>query len=296
VKFNFVVYLICAAVNVPAQILNSGFENWTVIISDTVPDNWNMSNDGSGRSLDANSGSYAACVWNYNWFNKGWMVNGDVTGQNFSISNAYTGGTPISSKPLSLHGYYTYNFGLNTGQPDSAFVNVILKKYNTALQRPDTIALGRLFLSQSFSYIPFTVDIADFSVCNDPDSIVISFWSCYNTFCSCTTMSCCECLYFCIDDLSLQFPDRIIKIDEWFNGFSVYPNVISEKATVRIPRAPVENVQLSLYNSTGQSIQSWKENPGTETEFSRKNLESGFYFLQAKAGDTILGTRKLMIN
>jgi hypothetical protein len=105
-----------------------------------------------------------------------------------------------------------------------------------------------------------------------------------------------NCLFFYVDDLSLELASGVISIDDWFKGFAVYPNVISDKATIRIPSAAVKDVQLSLFTSMGQCIQTWNVIPGIEIEFNRENKEAGFYFLQAKAGNTLLGTKKLILN
>ena len=278
-----------------AQIPNAGFEDWTFPNNDTVPEGWSSSGFGAGRSSAVQSGSYAAYVWNWYYYAKGWIANGQA-GPGFSTFDASSGGTPINEKPLRLHGYYFYVRGDNGSFDDSAFVNIVVKKFNNTLQKPDTVALGRLHLGPASNYTPFTVDIADLAQGIDPDSLVISFWSCFDSNCFCDVNSTGNCLFFYVDDLSLELASGIISVDDWFNGFSVYPTIISEKATVRIPAASVKEVQLSLYNSTGQSVQTYKALPGTEIEFNRGNIEAGFYFLQAKAGNTILGIRKLILN
>jgi hypothetical protein len=277
-----------------AQISNAGFEDWVFQGNDTIPEGWATSGFGAGRFPVAQSGNYSAYVWNWYFYARGWIANGNPNPA-FSIYDASSGGTAIGEKPLKLHGYYFYARGNNGAFDDSAFVNVVVKKYNSNLQRPDTVALGRLHLGPASSFIPFTVEIEDVAQGVDPDSIVISFWSCFDSNCFCDTNSTGDCLFFYVDDLSLELASGIISIDDWFHNFTVYPNIISDKATVRIPDAAVKEVQLSLYNSTGQCIQNSKVLPGTEIEFNRENLESGFYFLQAKAGDTIVGTKKLVL-
>ncbi len=293
-KFLLTLSFFSASLLLQAQIPNAGFEDWTFPNNDTVPEGWSSSGFGAGRSAAAYTGSYSAYVWNWYYYAKGWIVNGEAN-PGFTQFSASLGGTPISEKPLRLHGYYFYVRGDNGAFDDSAFVNVVVKKFNNTLQQPDTVALGRLHLGPASSFIPFTVDIEDMAQGIDPDSIVISFWSCLDNNCFCDVNGSGNCLFFYVDDLSLELASGIISIDNWFNGLSVYPNVISEKATIHIP-ASVEHVQLSLYNSTGQCIQSWKSVPGTDLVFNRENFESGFYFLQAKTGNSILGTKKIILN
>jgi len=277
-----------------AQIPNAGFENWVFQGNDTIPEGWSSSGYGAGRFPVAQSGNYSAYVWNWYYYAKGWIANG-TPGPGFSIYDASSGGTPINEKPLRLHGYYFYVRGDNGAFDDSAFVNVVVKKYNSTLQQPDTVALGRLHLGPASSFIPFTVEIEDMAQGVDPDSIVISFWSCFDNNCFCDTNSAGNCLFFYVDDLSLELASGIISIDDWFDKFTVSPNIISENATIRIPSAAVENVKLSLYNSTGQRIQSWNEKPGTEVSFKRGSFEKGIYFLSLQSENAVISTRKIII-
>ena len=278
-----------------AQVPNAGFEDWTINGTDTFPENWTSSGFGAGRFPVAQSGNYSAYVWNWYYYAKGWIVNGDLPPGLFSQFNAYIGGTPVAEKPTKLHGYYFYVPDNNGGFADSAFVNVIAKKYNTTLQQPDTVALGRLHLGPASSFIPFTVDLADIAAGVNPDSIVISFWSCFDSNCFCDVGGDGDCLFFYVDDLSLESPSGIVSIDDWFGKFAVYPGVITETATVQVPQTDAKAVTLSLFNSTGQCIRKMNESPGSTIAFNREQLPAGFYFIEASAGEKKLGTRKIIL-
>jgi hypothetical protein len=278
-----------------AQIPNAGFENWNTTISDTVPENWSSSGFGAGRSPVAHSGNYSAYVWNWYSYAKGWIVNGDVPIFAFSQANTYVGGTPINEKPTALHGYYFYVPDNNGASADSAFVNVTVKKYNNTLQQPDTVALGRLHLGPASSFIPFTVDIEDLAPGIDPDSIVISFWSCFDNQCFCDAGGDGNCLFFYVDDISLDLPSGIVSIDDWFGKLSIYPNVISENAIVQVPRADAKTVDLLLFNSLGSVVRTTTEFPGSKISFNREGLSPGIYFMKAEAGGRNLGVKKVII-
>src|SRR5215203_605031 len=101
-----------------AQIPNAGFENWIFPNNDTVPEGWSSSGFGAGRSAAAQSGSYSAYVWNWYYYAKGWIANGQA-GPGFSTYDAFSGGSPIIEKPLRLLGYYFYVRGDNDAFDDS---------------------------------------------------------------------------------------------------------------------------------------------------------------------------------
>ncbi len=287
-------FLFCAAFS-NAQILNPGFEDWTLQGSDTVPEHWSTSGFGAGRFPVAQSGNYSAYMWNWYYYAKGWIVNGDVSGFGFSQYQAHLGGSPLSSKPSKLNGYYFYLPDDNGPYADSAFVNVIAKKYNTTLQQPDTVALGRLHLPPATSFIPFSVDIEDLAPGIDPDSIVISFWSCFDNNCFCDVGGDGNCLFFYVDDISLEFPTGVVSIDDWFGQFSVYPSVISDNAIVQVPKAESPIISIALFNSEGKRIRENNVIQGSKINFSRDDLPAGIYLMKAEAGGKNLGTKKIIL-
>lgn len=278
-----------------AQIPNPDFENWIYQGIDTIPQDWSTSGFGAGRSPSAVSGNYSAYVWNWYYYGPGWIVNGDVSNGGFTKYSAHIGGTPLSEKPSKLQGYYFYILDDNGPYADSAFVNVIAKKYNTSLGQTDTVALGRLHLPPTTSWLPFTVDIADLAPGIDPDSIVISFWSCLDNNCFCDGMGDGNCLFFYIDNISLELPTGILPIDDLFGKFSVYPTVISDNAVVQAPKTGGNPVTLSLYNTLGECMRKMDVSSGSKISFSRNGIDPGMYILKASSAGNTLGTKKLII-
>ncbi|MCX6274250.1 MAG: T9SS type A sorting domain-containing protein [Bacteroidetes bacterium] len=278
-----------------AQIPNADFENWTVQVNDTTPENWSSSGFGASRSSNAQSGNYSVYVWNWYYYGPGYIVNGDISNGGFTKFSTYVGGTPLSEKPTKLHGYYFYILDDNGPYADSAFVNVIAKKYNTSLSQPDTVALGRLHLPPSTSWLPFTVDIADLAPGIDPDSIVISFWSCLDNNCFCDVGGDGNCLFFYVDNISLELPTGILPIDDLFGKFSVFPSVISESAVVQVPKSDGSAVELSLFNTLGGCVRKLSAASGSKISFSSDGIDPGMYILKASSAGKILGTKKLII-
>lgn len=259
-----------------AQIPNSGFEDW-IFPSDTIPEFWTSSGFGAGRSTQSNSGMYAAYVWNWYYYAKGWIVNGSPGW--FTQFDASNGGTPLNQKPLRLKGSYFYVLGNNGGFADSAFVNVIAKKYNTTLNQADTVALGRLHLPAVSNYTPFSVELTDLIPGTDPDSIVISFWSCFDNNCFCDNSSSGNCMFFYVDDISLDFQSGVLPIDGWFNQPVVFPNPSGDEVAVRVPGAAGTHT-LRLYNATGMLVQETKSGDAADLRVRKGNLPAGLYTLE----------------
>ncbi len=83
------------------------------------------------------------------------------------------------------------------------------------------------------------------------------------------------------------------------NSFSIFPNPVSSKATVKFEINSNQNINISIVNSTGQQIQQIcnQEYPAGKIRntFSIENLPNGLYFLNIKSNnETII--KKLVVN
>jgi hypothetical protein len=73
--------------------------------------------------------------------------------------------------------------------------------------------------------------------------------------------------------------------------FSVYPNPTSGILRIKLSKPYDRQVEVSLFNTLGQLIQSesWLPNSATtEMEISLENLANGVYFLQISSGEESL--------
>lgn len=78
--------------------------------------------------------------------------------------------------------------------------------------------------------------------------------------------------------------------------FSVYPNPTSGILRIKLSKPYDRQVEVSLFNTLGQLIQSesWLPNSAaSELEISLENLANGVYFLQISSGEASLGVYKV---
>lgn len=105
----------------------------------------------------------------------GILINGDFTMKISDTSKVpLLGGTPYTKTETKLYGHYNYTA---TDSTDSAVVAVFFKKWNSATQKPDAVAGGRISLPATGAGLHlFTVDINTIGG-GTPDSLVITLVS-----------------------------------------------------------------------------------------------------------------------
>ena len=93
-------------------------------------------------------------------------LNVDMVAQIARVGRAYT----YTEKPRHFKGYYKYAPVNN----DSCLMLALLTKYNTVLQRRDTIAIGRMASVAAIStYTPFDVEIRYRDTLTTPDTVTL---------------------------------------------------------------------------------------------------------------------------
>lgn len=264
--------------NTNAQIPNSGFENYTFTTSDTLPVDWSADSYWStqlGRSTSAHGGNYSFAINTWYHYSPGMLVNGIAPA--FSMFyNWPQAGTPVSSKPARLKGFYMYT---DTVNGDSAIAQVLLKKYNTTLHKIDTVAIGKTMLPYSASFTQFQVDLSDMQPGVQPDSIVVFFMT-YDYLAG-TQPICVNpiCRYLWIDDLSLEGALNVgeIKKEEPELIFSAEQNilhVISKKS---------KQETIDIFAADGKKVFNATVSPGQNT-IDISALAKGVYFARLATG------------
>ncbi|HEX8515560.1 MAG TPA: T9SS type A sorting domain-containing protein [Bacteroidia bacterium] len=168
--------MIITGAGLNAQTLtNTDFETWSITqgyAPDTLPVNWYaMYCYTAHQSTDAFQGSYATRLQGYFacGIAPGILVNGS---QPAGYGNIIEGGTPFTSKPAAISGFYKYT---DVTAGDSAEVTIILKKFNTSTMKHDTIGIGVQALPASAAYTMYTVNMNYLLPTENPDSIIIMF-------------------------------------------------------------------------------------------------------------------------
>jgi hypothetical protein len=252
-KAKSILFTICCLFGnyVQSQTLpNTGFE---ILDTNGFPSQWSTGSYGAGSSMINHSGSFSVSVWNWYYYGKGFAVNGTAN----SHLSAYEGGTPYTQKATQLNGFYRYDTMGTYTNNDSALVAVLLKKYNPSSQQSDTIGYGTVhlpaFAPSNGSFTSFSVDIVDWNPAIQPDSIVVLLQSSIqNGFCDNAGDG--NCLYFNVDDLSLETPLGITDLSGNYMKTEVYPNPIIQNATIKIKSELDCKARITISDASGKML------------------------------------------
>lgn len=179
----------CLLTGIQAQSLpNANFEDWEFNpLGFAEPMGWCNSND----TIPGAELSVAADITAFNGLysltaktrtlgipfapHAAFIVNGntetDILTRTVDLSRA---GTPISSKPAALDGYWHYTAG-EAG--DSAEVILMLTHWNAGLGQRDTVAYATHKLGQESWFRSFSLPFGDLMPGVSPDTVVVAFFS-----------------------------------------------------------------------------------------------------------------------
>jgi len=270
-----------------AQVINGGFES----NNSGNPMGWSLGGQ-FGAGIDTNSarsGNNSLSVWNWYYYSPGYAINGTLP--QFSI-NYHLAGMPIANKPISLDGYYTYDSTNTSSTNDSAIAWVLLKKFNVALHKVDTVGFGmkKLAHTPGSAFEPFQVMIQDLMPGIMPDSVVIFFQSATNGFCANTTNG--NCLYLNVDDLAFDTPASTNPKINLAGLFSVFPNPAQHEFTVQ--NYSGNSWQLCLMNTSGAEVLTQEVKDET-ARVQTQNLPAGFYVLKLTDHNGNVINKKLLV-
>lgn len=275
------------------SIINPDFEQTDTINSFPFITDWEGDGFGGAPSTIAQSGNYSMRIWNWYWYGRAYAYNGNNPSLGFG--SAYKGGTPYTQKALKLNGYYRYDTSYTQTEDDSAVVAVLLKKYNTTLQKVDTIGFGEVHLP-SFSpgdnsFAPFEVNIQDWQPGIQPDSIVVYMQSSISGFCAMSTNG--ECLYFNVDNLSLETPLGITDIKGNKIKPQIYPNPSNGNFTIEYTQDELESIKI--YSIDGKLINEFSVNGMRKFDLSITHIHSGIYVAEIQTVDGMVMTERMVV-
>ncbi len=287
-------------------ILNNDLNDWTPSGNPAPfdweePTDWKSANSltewvsaGVGKTTDAYSGSYACQLVSLN-ISGGWpsvICNGtpNLMGSAFGDPSVdiITGGTPISSKPNTLMGYYKFD---NNNPLDSGYAVVILKKFNTSQNKYDTVGMGDFLFPEASNYTPFEITINDLMASVTPDSIVIAF---YSTNPKNPNAPIAPSIGLIVDSLSLGFdPTSVNKQKESRVEPVLYPNPTSNVLVIEWEGSKM--YEMRLYNVLGQSVKVIVGQGKTKLDVSE--FPKGQYFLRiTEQNNSDVFTKSFMVN
>lgn len=240
------------------SIPNSGFETWHDVPNSfgaQDPDGWTSSNTAIpfiGNPIEKTTksyqGKYAAGLKTYNVFGSHppmELVNGVCPVASDYSLDIIQAGTPITIVQVEVTGYYLYDPPLEAN--DTAVVVGILKKWNAQFNRPDTVAIGSLQLSESTFFTRFDLALQTVMQGIVPDSIIVAFKLMSGN------PNPAQPPALIIDEISLRTSGGIEEIIG-SNHFALYPNPSS--ASIIIPFTPegAQKASIKIFDARGRDV------------------------------------------
>lgn len=281
--FLMAMLLTIAACGAGAQTIDEGFEQWKEALGSEAPVGWSGSAAGCGIDSAARSGRFAASVWNWYYYGKGFFVMGEGLDHPSIPYGLDRTGTAIDFKPARITGYYRYRAGdiAEGEQADSAVVLVLLKKYNHETGRPDTVGYATAFLKPVDDYTPFTIDIIDAAPGMMPDSIALALISSNSGFCD--VQSAGTCYYFTVDDLRLASPSGVsLSVADLLGQARVVPNPVWTVARITWDGGTFHPRMLRIYDVRGNLMRNVEGITGGGVTFDRSGLAPGSYIFELR--------------
>jgi len=296
-----------------AQIPNASFENWTHTATSGTggtmgydqPNSWGTPNayvatydsvymckKGTGGA--PGGGSYylqltakTITVLGFPITVPGAAVAGNINVAGTTIS--VSGGFPYTSRPATLTGYWQYA----ASGSDQGYVAVFLSKWNTALNRRDTVSFTNYPLPAPAvsSWTAFSIPLT-YQKGSIPDTAMVLLSSSnLNSAVAGSTLS--------VDTLAFagNVPSGVVTVVNDHAATSVYPNPASDHATIYYYSLLSGDLQVTLTDVAGKNVREFtaKINNGSNNiPLDIKGLIKGNYLLNLSNG---MGTecKKLVI-
>jgi len=259
---------------VPAQLLNSSFEDWTT----GTPNDWSTFDIPGLVDAVTQAGS----AYNGSWCAK--LEVEDLGGGNayppvLTTGNATTGlGHPVSVKHGSLHGYYKCNPLGND-----------LLTFSIAMQVGQSInvGVGGGILGAASSWTEFNLPIYYNPGSQDPDNVYILI-AITDTSGGQSTIG--SEAY--VDFLDLTAPSGVEQISGLPEDFSLkqnYPNPFNPSTKIEYSLPEAAYVQLKVYDILGNEVATLvneEQSAGTyRADFTGNDLASGLYIAKLQVGN-----------
>jgi hypothetical protein len=234
-----------------AQVPNGGFETWT----GNDPEGWVTTNglmmlgnpQSVFKSTDPHSGSFACEINTVHVTNKppGVFVP-DYTGSVFTGKQVFVTsyfGFPCTVKPGKLAFWYKYNARNN----DTASVLAYTTKWNSALNKRDTLAIAVGFLTDSVgTYVQHEIMFMVLDSVSTPDSAVVLFAS--------SSISASQTgAKLILDDI--EFTGGTVGVRETgVPVFSLFPNPVDENFVQLQFEQPEPCIEVTLFDLNGKVV------------------------------------------
>lgn len=267
-----------------SQLINGDFENIETVNLDSnttyeKPVSWSygwQGNYGTEITTDSYSGNYAMKLWSWYFMQ---------SNEELHYGNSPNYGVPISNSPTKLKGFYKFtNPNIQPNNiPDSAYVNVLLTKYNQTMNRRDTISFTEYNLGKQNSYTPFEIELSHLNN-QIPDTLRLYFRTTYFNGPSDNTDT---SNYLYLDNLSLEYSTTTI-LEQENGAITIYPNPTEDMVQI-LSKQKIKKV--NIYSLSGKLIKTQIfQNLDYSIQCDLENLSDGLYFLE------VIGINSKMID
>jgi hypothetical protein len=262
--------------NAQTLVPNANMESWANLGSYKEPTGWGSPNSLTSllgvyecfQSTDANSGTYAAQLKANYVALLGLVVPGVIgTGTIDAATQTVKGGFPISVTPAAVIGYYKYT---PTGS-DSCLVYSILTKWNSGLNKRDTLAVAAFIGGAASSYTMFTAPFYTLGA-GTPDSALVLVATTNDV----ATAQDGSTMY--IDDIDFTVNLGINPIPEIELG--IYPNPANQLLQITIPLG-INAETIVISSVAGMKANQYNVTSGV-FELNTSSLANGIYFTMMK--------------
>jgi hypothetical protein len=258
-----------------AQIPNSGFEDWTSIVSED-PTDWvslNAYTYLSGKpsvtkTTDSYSGSFAARIESVLMFDD---TIGMITNGNLDAMPSY-GGMKVNQNPHKLTGYYKYT----PVGPDTALVGIYSYVYDQGLNTSFPVDSAQVKLIPSPSYTPFEVDF-HYDKWPYVDTVEIAFAS--GNLDDGPYIGLGSVLI--IDSLNLSYkPLSINKPSVLEQDFIVFPNPSDGKFNIKATLPVNDVIKIRIFDSFGRIVSNEQLYFERVKSYDISGFPAGFYLFE----------------
>lgn len=266
-------------------IANAGFESWGTNPFYDEPDNWTTLNplasilgaelafkaDGAGEfhSGDAAIKLVTTTITGIG-VTPSVLTNGNINSQTQSVE----GGTPVSSRPLSFGGWFRYD----PANTDTAFLNVVLTKWNSGTGSTDIVGyLDTVITNSSGVFVNYDVAFS-YTSQEIPDTVLI-------TIGSGTDVSPQEGSALYVDDLYYGYPQGIVSVNA--ETVATYPNPTTDFINIE-SMTDFHPTSFSIISLDGKEVSSGSM---ANKKVDVRNLATGTYFIRLTSSDSVSATK-----
>ncbi len=257
VLFSLLFFNLSVRLSAQDSIPNASFENWSIIGSNEVPDNWQFL---SGKIVKDSAGYQSNYAIKLEVYNPGFENNSGLAKTGF----------PLNSLPSTLKGFVKCNVMPN----DTVYIEFLCYSGNSL------VASGKWISTSSItSYAPFSVSIDSSGITSIDSAVIILTSGCCSTFGGASIGT-----ELVVDELELNFYTGIKEKSETEkkNEILIYPNPTTGTFTlsVRTGQSAVSNkLQIYIYDIFGELVH-LTEITDRNSEIKIPKMSKGIYFVK----------------